>query len=153
MTKKPGRPPAVRSLSLPTVSPEIIAKKLRTLYFRGFPLENRDTILAWLQQQDLPDHEEIYTIGNPTDTAAVLFQNESALWVFLRKCPNNRWKQYKDSQIFVGLDNLRGQNPEKNKAIRKLYRACILILTEKLPEADVLPNIYRNYNRGFISTN
>ena len=79
-------------------------------------------------------------------------QRFGMLWVFLRKCPNNRWKQYKDYQIFVGLDNqVQGQkNPEKNKAIRKLYRACILILTEKSPEADALPNIYRNYNRGIV---
>ncbi len=56
----------------------------------------------------------------------------------------------KAKHVALAKVTLDGQNPEKNKAIRKLYRACILILTEKSPEADVLPNIYRNYNRGLV---
>ena len=105
----------------------------------------------WMRQQELPELEEIYTLGSPTDTAVVLFRDETSLWTFLRMCPNNKWLKYKDSQIYVGLDNqVRGQNPEK-KAIRKLYRARIHILSEQHPNTDVAQtHIYRNYNRGIV---
>ncbi len=77
------------------------------------------------------------------------------MWTFLRTCPNNKWILYETSQIYVGLDNqVRGQNPEHTKAIRKLYRACracIQILNEKYPDADVAQtHVYRNYNKGIV---
>ena len=134
------------------MSPELVNKKLRTLYFRGFPINTRETLLHWMNQQELPEHEDVYTIGSPSDTVAVLFKTETDLWSFLRKCTNNKWILYGSSQIYVGLDNqIRGQNPEHTKAIRKLFRACIEILKEKYPDADVAQtHIYRNYNRGIV---
>ena len=105
-----------------------------------------------MKQQDLPDHEDLYTLGGPSGTVAILFKNETDLWTFLRKCPNNKWILFETSQLYVGLDNqVRGQNPEHTKAIRKLYRACIEILKEKYPDADVAQtHIYRNYNKGIV---
>ena len=146
------RPSVDSTISTPHLSPDLVNKKLRTLYFRGFPIDTRDTLLHWMQQQDLPQHEELYTIGSPSDTVAVLFNTETDLWTFLRKWPNNKWILYGSAQIYIGLDNqIRGQNPEHTKAIRKLFRACIEILKEKYPDADVSQtHIYRNYNRGIV---
>ncbi len=148
-----SRRPSIDSTSSAShLPPELVTRKLRTLYFRGFPIHTRDTLLHWMNQQDLPEHEDLYTLGSPSDTAAVLFKSETDLWTFLRKCPNNKWILFEDSQIYVGLDNqIRGQNPEHTKAIRKLYRACIQILKEKYPDADVAQtHIYRNYNKGIV---
>ena len=119
---------------------------------KGAQARSRDHFLHWMKQ--LPNYEEDYTLGSPTDTAVVLFKDETetALWSFLRKCPNNRWLLYDSSQIYVGLDNqVRGQNPEHTQAIRRLYRACIPIMSEKYPDSDVAQtHIYRNYNRGIV---
>ena len=133
------------------ISPEVLSKKLRTLYFRGFPINTREHLLHWMKQQELPTYEEIYTLGSPTDTAVVLLKNDTDLWTFLCKCPNNKWLLF-ESQIYVALDKqVRGQNPEHTKAIRKLYRACIQIMSEKYPDSDVAQTyIYRNYNRGVV---
>ena len=58
---------------------------------------------------------------------------------FFRKFPQSRWVQYDSMQIYLGMDNqIRGQNPEQSKAIRKLYRACIQILSEQFPNTDVV---------------
>ena len=99
-----------------------------------------------MNQQDLPEHEDVYTIGSPSNTVAVLFKTEINLWSFLRKCPNNKWILYENFQIYIGLDNqIRGQNSEHTKAIRKLYRACIEILKEKYPDADIAQtHIYKD---------
>ena len=144
------RPSVDSTTSASHMSPELVNKKLRTLYFRGFPINTRETLLHWMNQQELPEHEDVYTIGSPSDTVAVLFKTETDLWSFLRKCTN--WILYGSSQIYVGLDNqIRGQNPEHTKAIRKLFRACIEILKETYPDADVAQtHIYRNYNRGIV---
>ena len=32
-----------------------------------------------MKQQELPQHEEMYTIGSPSDTGAVLFNTETDL--------------------------------------------------------------------------
>ena len=101
-----SRRPSLDSTSSAThLPPELVAKKLRTLYFRGFPINTRETLLHWIKQQDLPDYEDLYTLGSPSDTVAILFKNETDLWTFLRKCPNNKWILYETSQIYVGLDN------------------------------------------------
>lgn len=50
--------PASRRPSLDSTSsashlpPELVAKKLRALYFRGFPINTRETLLHWMKQQD-----------------------------------------------------------------------------------------------------
>lgn len=129
-----------------------MAKKMRTLYFRGFPIDAKQNILQWMKQYDISGSEEIYTLGNLADTAVVIFKDENSLWTFLRQCPNNKWHTYGSSQIYVGLDNqIRGQRPEENKAIRKLYRACIQILSAKHPNEDISQtHVYRNYSRGIV---
>ena len=132
------RPSVDSTVSTPHLSPDLVNNKLRTLYFRSFPINTRDTLLHWMKQQELPQYEEMYTIGSPSDTVAVLFNIETDLWTFLRKWPNNKWIFYGSVRIYIGLDNqIRGQNPEHTKAIRKLFRACIEILKEKYPDADV----------------
>ena len=129
-----------------------MAKKMRTLYFRGFPIDTKQNILKWMEQYSIADVEETYTLGQLSDTAVVVFKDESSLWTFLRQCPNNKWHIYDSSQIYVGLDNqLRGQRPEENKAIRKLYRACIQVLSPKYPNQDISQtHVYRNYTRGIV---
>lgn len=152
-----GDPPSRRSSmdsvgSNFSISPEIMAKKLRTLYFRGFPIDTRSNIVQWMKEQEIPDSDEIYTIGHLADTAVVIFKSETSLWTFLRQCPNNKWLHYKTSQIYVGLDNqIRGQRPEENKAVRKLYRACIQVLSPQYPGVDISQtHVYRSYSKNLV---
>ena len=152
-TDPPSRRSSVDSTaSGPPITPELMAKKMRTLYFRGFPIDTKQNILKWMEQYSIADVEETYTLGQLSDTAVVVFKDESSLWTFLRQCPNNKWHIYDSSQIYVGLDNqLRGQRPEENKAIRKLYRACIQVLSPKYPNQDISQtHVYRNYTRGIV---
>ena len=67
----PRRPSIESTSSASHLPPELVNKKLRTLYFRGFPINTRDTLLHWMNQQDLPEHEDLYTLGSPSDTVAV----------------------------------------------------------------------------------
>ena len=152
-TDPPSRRSSIDSVgSTFSVSPEIMAKKLRTLYFRGFPIDTRSNITQWIKEQNIPDSEEVYTIGHLADTAVVIFKSETSLWTFLRQCPNNKWLQYKTSQIYVGLDNqIRGQRPEENKAVRKLYRACIQVLSPQHPGVDISQtHVYRSYSKNLV---
>lgn len=152
-TDPPSRRSSVDSItSGPPITPELMAKKMRTLYFRGFPFDTKQNILHWMKQYDIAGTEEIYTLGNLSDTAVVIFKDENSLWTFLRQCPNNKWHVYGSSQIYVGLDNqIRGQRPEENKSIRKLYRACIQVLSDKHPNVDISQtHVYRNYSRGIV---
>lgn len=115
-------------LSTISHTPEVVTKKLRTLYLRGFPIETREVLINWVKQQDLPDHEDLYTLGDPSDTVVDRFCTEDDMWTFLRKYSNNRWTTYSGAQIYLGIDNqIRGGDADKNKAIRKLYRASIQI--------------------------
>jgi len=152
-TDPPSRRSSVDSItSGPPITPELMAKKMRTLYFRGFPIDTKQNILHWMKQYDIAGTEEIYTLGNLSDTAVVIFKDENSLRTFLRQCPNNKWHVYGSSQIYVGLDNqIRGQRPEENKSIRKLYRACIQVLSDKHPNVDISQtHVYRNYSRGIV---
>ena len=119
-TDPPSRRSSVDSTtSGPPITPELMAKKMRTLYFRGFPIDTKQNILQWMNQHEISNVEETYTLGHLSDTAVVVFKDESSLWTFLRQCPNNKWRVYGTSQIYVGLDNqIRGQRPEENKSIR-----------------------------------
>ena len=114
-TDPPSRRSSVDSTtSGPPITPELMAKKMRTLYFRGFPIDTKHNILQWMNQHDIANVEDTYTLGHLSDTAVVIFKDESSLWTFLRQCPNNKWHVYGSSQIYVGLDNqLRGQHPEE----------------------------------------
>ena len=56
-----------------------------------------------------------------------------------------------DVYIYIYNNQLRGQRPEENKAIRKLYRACIQVLSPKYPNQDISQtHVYRNYTRGIV---
>lgn len=152
-TDPPSRRSSVDSTtSGPPITPELMANKMRTLYFRGFPIDTKQNILKWMNQYDISNVEETYTLGHLSDTAVVVFKDETSLWTFLRQCPNNKWHIYGSSQIYVGLDNqIRGQRPEENKSIRKLYRACIQVLSAKYPNQDISQtHVYRNYIRGTV---
>lgn len=76
-TDPPSRRSSVDSItSGPPITPELMAKKMRTLYFRGFPIDTKQNILQWMKQYDISDTEEIYTLGNLSDTAVVIFKDE-----------------------------------------------------------------------------
>ena len=74
------------------------------------------------------------------------------MWTFLRKHPNNKWRTYSGDQIYLGIDNqIRGGDADKNKAIRKLYRACIQIMSTRHPDYDVAQtHVYRDYQKGIV---
>ena len=57
-----------------------------------------------------------------------------------------------DEQIYLGIDNqIRGGDADKNKAIRKLYRASIQVLSARFPNIDVSKtHVYRDYQKGLV---
>ena len=107
-----------------------------------------------MKQQTLPESEDMYTLGDPSDTVVIRFRNEDDMWTFLRKYPSNKWTTYSGEQMFFGIDNqIRGGDADKNQAIRTLYRTSIQIMSTRYPDADVSKtHVYRDYQKGIIKT-
>ena len=107
-----------------------LEKKARTVYFRGFPDGlTGDDIKVWITRRmtGVKDIEEVYSFGDFKGAGAARFQEEEQMWNYLIDNKGKlRFPFAENMHVTASADSkVHGQDPDKNKAVRKCVRAII----------------------------